>query len=91
MLYLNTHFPLLFDVRLYHWTNQSLIHHISHIIMNISFKCSEFFYIKNTPKIYGLCMEKKKMNIRRRKLDVFVQNFKDIPIGKIYTKFYSEY
>ena len=29
---------------------------------------------------------KKKMNIRR-KLDVFVQNFKDIPIGKIYTKF----
>ena len=33
---------------------------------------------------------KKKVNIRR-KLDVFVQNFKDIPIGKIYTKFYSEY
>lgn len=30
---------------------------------------------------------KKKVNIRRRKLDVFVQNFKDIPIVKIYTQF----
>ena len=40
----------------------------------------------------GYAWKKKKVNIRRRKLEVFVQNFKDIPIGKIYTKFFnSEY
>ena len=33
----------------------------------------------------------KKSEYQKEELEVFVQNFKDIPIGKIYTKFYSEY